>query len=122
MAAWEPLWPVVGPMLAPSIARGDASLDEVLEALGSGHAQLWIAHEGEAVWMAMLTQCGGGAVHIWHLGGRGPARWLHLIDELKRRASERGFAKLTVEGRKGWQRLLAPYGFTAAGGVLEAVL
>ena len=109
-------------MLAPSIARGDAGLPEVLDALATGHAQLWTAHEGERVHMAMLTQCGGNTVHIWHLGGREPGRWLHLMNDLKARAWERGFHTITLEGRKGWRRLLAPYGFHAAADLLECRL
>ena len=109
-------------MLARSIARGDAPLAEVLADLSTAHAQLWIAHEGDDIAMAMLTQCGERVCHIWHLGGREPSRWLHLIEDLKARAKERGFHTITLEGRRGWQRLLAPYGFRPVADLLECRL
>jgi hypothetical protein len=117
------IWAVVGPLLAPSLARGGDTIGDVIDAVESGTAQLWIAHEGDSVRMAGVTTRSGAVCHVWQLAGRDWRGWLKLATEtLKDAAREGGCTRITIDGRKGWQRLLAPYGFTAAGELLEADL
>lgn len=115
MAHYEPLWPIVGPMLLPAIRRGGTSVEEVCEALATDMAQLWIAHQGEAVHMALVTQVGEGECHLWLLGGKKRHRWLHLIEDLKAAARAIGCRKLTLGGRKGWRRVFPDWRVTGDG-------
>lgn len=121
-AAWEPLWPVVAPMLAPAVERsGEATLCEVAEAIEAGDAQLWIAHDAERVGMAMVTRLNrtarGLVCEIWQLGGANRGEWLGLLPQLEAAAKERGCVAVEIIGRRGWARLLPEYRETAV--VLE---
>lgn len=101
------IWPVVSSLLKPALERGgDSSLDEVMAEVDEGRAQLWIAHRAEDVRMALVTQAAGDALHLWLCGGREMPSWLGFLDTLKAAAREGGFKRLTIDGRRGWGRVL----------------
>src|SRR3546814_11873558 len=63
-------------------------LDEVLVQLCQRHIQLWVAMDGAAMKLALLTQSGDGALHLWCLGGREPRTWVHFRSEERRVGKE----------------------------------
>lgn len=101
-------------------ALDDATEDEALALLRAGTAQLW---PGERA--AFVTYCQKvderRELHVWLAGGHihdllamipGIAAWGRSMD----------CTHATVNGRRGWARVLARYGFEECGGQLRKAL
>lgn len=102
------IWPAVAPLLIPAIEQGgEATFNEVAEEIDAGLAHLWIAHEGEDVRMALVTQhASDGSFHLWLCGGREMSTWLRFLPVVKAAARDAGCDRLTIDGRRGWGRVL----------------
>jgi hypothetical protein len=62
--------------------------------------------------LQILPYRGGQALHVAALGGQYMDRWLpHLLALLADVAQNQGCSHVTLLGRRGWQRQLAPAGF-----------
>lgn len=62
--------------------------------------------------LQVLPFKGGQALHVASLGGQYMDRWLpHLLVLLADVAQNQGCSHVTLLGRRGWQRELAPAGF-----------
>jgi len=81
--------------------------------LASGQAQLWV---GETA--AMVTQCvdepAGRSLHVWLAGGD-LAEILRLKPGVEAWGRAQGCSRVTLNGRKGWARVLRPLGFVIVG-------
>lgn len=116
--AGDPVWFTRAlPLLLRALRDGD--MTEVWAAFRAGTAQLWLALDGAELRAACVTQSDGDALHFWLCGGDG-CDWRALGDGIADAARGR-FARLTIDGRKGWARVLG--GFQRRGdGVWERML
>lgn len=107
------IWPAVVPLLGPTVAGTDETLEDVMAEVDEGLAQLWIAHEGEEVLMALVTRLHEGArgktCDMAFVGGRRLKEWAHVIGIVEQAAREEGCNRITFEGRAGWQRVFPDY-------------
>lgn len=101
--------------LEPALTDGETWAD-VLARLKENTAQLWF---GDGC--AMLTEIWGPDFHVWLAGGS-----LRGIMELRPRVEETarfwGLKRVTINGRRGWDRALKKCGYVRAGEELEKML
>ena len=102
-------WPAfvnASPLLVKAL--GPAPLCEVWQDYKRGHAQLWLAFDGDRMKAACVTlSMADKSLDFWLCSGSG-CDWRALGDEIAEEA--RGhFERLTITGRRGWARVL---GFT----------
>ena len=63
------------------------------------------------------------SVHVTMVAGQDVHRWLgQLVEVVTGLAESQGRARITTRGRRGWDRLLAPYGFRREGDELNKVV
>lgn len=81
---------------------------EVVGRLLNGTAQLWLG-----VRCAMVTEVVNRprTIHVWLAGGD-LQEIVSLIPGIEAWARMMGCSEATIEGRKGWARVLKPHGFT----------
>lgn len=112
------LWTDVVRLLAKTVARGGNDWAEVTEHLNDSRAQLWLTVvHGEPV-AAMVTRLDGDTLEIWLAGGAvlsGSIPFLETAIEASRVA---GTTNGRIIGRKGWARVLRPYGWRREGDYL----
>jgi len=118
----QAIWPHVRELIASACARGGAAdPDEIERELFAGEALLWIANDGSKVIAAGATQLWlNGARKICSViacGGRGFARYRHLLAMIEDYARRSGCDAVEVCGRIGWARVLDGY---AVAKVIEA--
>ncbi len=96
-------------------ACGDEA--SLLADLASGRAHLWA---GKAA--ALVTQCvvddRGACLHVWLAGGD-LDEILAMRPGVEAWARGRGCERVTINGRRGWTRVLGRYGYARVGGELE---
>lgn len=103
-------------MLEPALVGGD-TWDDVERQLRANVAQLWIGDR-----CAMVTQLfSDHTAHIWLAGGR-LAGLLDLMPRCIETARYWGVQRITINGRRGWRRVLDRYGFRPSGALLEMTL
>jgi len=83
---------------------GDWTPERVLGEVLAERAQFWPAPNAAAV-----TEINKD-LHIW-LGGGDKAELLAMTRSAAEHAKAWGCDRLTLEGREGWERVLAPLGF-----------
>jgi len=100
-----------------ALEPGCAREDELVAELTAGQAQLWAGAR-----CALVTQCvrdpSGLSLHVWLAGGD-LDEILALRPGLEAWGRAMGCTRLTLNGRKGWARVLRPHGFRPAGDDLE---
>ena len=92
-------------------------IEDVLSEVLSGHAQFW-----ETEHATVVTQVADHetyrALNIWLAGGD-----LHeiisLLKDAEVWATDHGCSVIEVTGRRGWKKVLAPYGFVERAVVLS---
>lgn len=98
----------------------DASEAELLEDLESGRAQLW---PGETA--AVVTQClideAGRTLHVWLAGGDMDGV-LALRPGIEAWGRAQGCRCMTIDGRRGWNRVLRRHGYELQGAELKRTL
>jgi len=101
--------------LLPSLE--DVTEDELLNALLTGHAQLW---EGEGA--AVVTECTANppSFHLYLAGGR-LSKVMELLPGGLAWAKVMGCERVTVNGRKGWARVLRKFGFEGDDMLVKAI-
>ena len=109
------------PWLAAAAARGDqpskAALSDLFQ---SGGAMLWPGESG-----ALVTQCvatpEGRFLHIW-LGGGSLRGVLALQPGVEAWGRVMGCEFVSIEGRKGWDRVCRRFGYRRSGKELRKKL
>lgn len=89
----------------------DATEDEVAARVLSGTAQLWLGERSAIVTEVIHDP---RSVHVWVAGGE-LRDLLSLIPGLAAWARTMGCKGATINGRKGWARVLKSYGFEGEG-------
>lgn len=89
-----------------ALLPGDVPRDELAVRLDDGRAQIWAGNASAAV--TEITE--DGVLRIWLAGGdiRDLLSGLPVAEALARRLGLRG---VETEGRDGWRRVLARFGF-----------
>lgn len=90
----------------------DTTEEEVLSLLAANHAQLWPG-DGAAMVVQLLTGPPKGC-HIWLAGGDLRAL-LAMRAGLEAWARAQGCENISLTGRRGWLRVLEPYGYRPVG-------
>ena len=98
----------------------DATVDELIDELASGRAQLWLA-EHSALVTELVAQGSDRCLHIWLAGGS-LTDILGLRPGLEAWARGQGCSHITIDGRPGWIRVLRRYGYRPAGRELKRTL
>jgi len=88
----------------------------MLELLEDGQVQLWAAFEDALCYGAVITEVTGypglSALTILFLGGVQFDRWMEqTIEAMVRFAKEEDCSRIEFMGRRGWKRLMEPYGW-----------
>lgn len=94
----------------------ELSMDDLLQNLLSGQMQLWFIAEGPKVLAffvtKLVTYSHMKGIQVLWLAGEGSEIWLDKTHEtLIEWGKSLGASRLELIGRKGWQRVLAPYGW-----------
>lgn len=104
-------------LLDRAVVRGEHDWGEVEQALESKTAQLWLTVSDRPV-AAMVTRLDGKTLEVWLAGGAvlsGSVPFLEIAIEASREA---GATDGRIWGRRGWDRVLKPYGWQRDGDFL----
>jgi hypothetical protein len=98
-------------------ALEDVTEDDLLNELLLGRAQLWAGDKA-----AVVTQCTNNppCFHLWLAGGP-LADVMSLLPGGVAWARSMGLKQVTVDGRKGWSRVLKAYGFEGDDMLVRAI-
>lgn len=110
------IWPgAVHDMIDAGFAAFDVPLPtDILEQLKYGTRLLWIAVEDDAtIIAAALTQLfpmrSGMVCKVLECGGDHMREWIGLRVQIEQYAKDEGCARVLIEGRPGWARMLPDY-------------
>lgn len=99
---------------------GDWTAQRVLEEVTSHRAQFWPGQRSCAV--TQVHEYGDrSALRIWLAAGD-MDELLVMLESAEAWALNQGWDEIEVEGRKGWKRVLTPFGFREIDGVLRKEL
>ena len=107
------VWGECVPLLTPALHNG-ATIEQVLAAIFSKDAQLWIGADEDGIQVACVTELvrRGGCLYcnVWLTGGRGVNTWIYFLETIEAWAKEQGCDAMLIDrGRRGWGRLLPEY-------------
>lgn len=88
--------------------------DRILQDIENTDRQLWIIRDREikAAFVTHINEFYGEAVGtIAFAGGSDAVDWIEIVDPVADWLKSQGVKRMTIVGRKGWERLLKPYGF-----------
>ena len=112
--AWERSKPVLADALAYT---GVHSVDDVLDEVQEGSALFYPVQDGAAVFnMGEYPQ--KRVLLIWLYGGELASNIEGVLEAADFHARELDCTEITIGGRRGWERVLKPYGFAHRGVVL----
>lgn len=101
-------------------ALRDATESELLAELAAGRAELWLG-EACAVVTQHVPDPKEPCLHIWLAGGR-LTDVLALRPGIEARARGLGCRCITIDGRRGWRRVMRPFGYRLVGKELKRML
>lgn len=116
-APYGALWPCVEALLDRAVRKGGNDWNDVKASLEGNLAQLWLTITDRPV-AAMVTRMDGETLEVWLAGGAvlaGSVPYLETAIEASRQA---GSTNGRIIGRKGWTRVLKPYGWRQDGDCL----
>lgn len=110
-------WGPAKALLEGAVKRGKNEWPEVIAALMQGTAQLWLTVTDRPI-AAMVTRRDGDTLEVWLAGGAVLSGSVQFLDTAIAAAKADGATNARLEGRKGWARVLRPYGWRAEGDYL----
>lgn len=108
------LWADIVRLLDKAVERGGNSWFKVQQDLSEGRAQLWLAVTDKPQ-AAMVTKLDDKTLEVWLAGGKVLSGAVPFLETTLTAAKEAGATDARIVGRKGWARVLAPYGWRTAG-------
>lgn len=111
------LWPCVEALLDRAVHKGGNDWQEVRDSLESGLAQLWLTVTDKPI-VAMVTRLDGNTLEVWLAGGAVLSGSVPFLETAIEASKQAGATNGRIIGRKGWQRVLAPYGWRCEGDCL----
>ena len=107
---FEGVWGDVVRLLDAAVKKGGNDWSNVKARLEGGRAQLWLTVADKPV-AAMVTCMDGPAFEVWLAGGAVLSTSVPFLETALTAARESGATKARIIGRKGWARVLRPYGW-----------
>ena len=129
--AIDDLWPHLEPYFrrAYEVLLTDLTPDEIRAGAKTGRRQIWTVTERgraspllTAFCTAMRVADGRKWLVFEALAGEDMEAWLPLLSEFEGYAKEAGASVSHIQGRRGWERVLRPYGYELKSVILEKVL
>ncbi len=109
------VWLAMERLLDRAMERGGNDWDDLSAALDTGHAQLWLTEvHGEPV-AAMVTRLDGDTLEVWLAGGAVLTTSVPFLETAIEASRAAGTTNGRIIGRKGWARVLRPYGWRSDG-------
>ena len=89
------------------------SIDDVLDELREGKAQLWLGVRDNKVQAILVTvinthPCAKDCL-IWLCAGNNRENWTHLLPQIENWAKAHGCDAMVVRGRRGWEKVMKDY-------------
>tara|TARA_R100000306_G_C4251234_1_gene80562 strand:+ start:93 stop:482 length:390 start_codon:yes stop_codon:yes gene_type:complete len=111
-------WKRSKPFLVDALAyAGLQTVDDLLEEVEKGSALFYPVQDGAAVFkLAEYPQ--KRVLLIWLYGGEMASNIEGVLEAAEFHARELDCTEITIGGRRGWERVLKPYGFAHRGVVL----
>jgi hypothetical protein len=114
------VWTRVEPVLSRAVRRGRGHFTtrDLRRAVVRGEQQLWMVTEEGRLIAALVSEVNlspakRGTLTVYCGAGRNARGWVgDAVATIGAYARGRGCAELRVVGRRGWERHLAPYGFS----------
>lgn len=110
-----PLWDYAVRLLDKAVTKGGNRWEDVSRQLRSGQAQLWLGMRGRVPVVAGVSRLDGATLEIWLAGGAVLSGFLPCLETVIEASKEAGATHATITGRKGWARVLGPYGWRQSG-------
>jgi hypothetical protein len=111
----EAAWPMVEPFVAMACEKvpTDLTPDFILEGARDGRFRLWLILDGEETVAAFpMAELPDGTAQFYTVGGSRMTEWMPvLLPQFAEMARASGMRALRLDGRKGWERQMARYGF-----------
>jgi hypothetical protein len=111
-------WPEVAPLLAPAIemSEGRHTVATTLSRVSTGHMTCLVALSAARPIMGCIIQVALYPAEKWlqipFCGGSRMGEWLpQLMDTIDAFAYNEQCVGVEISGRRGWVRVLAPYGY-----------
>jgi hypothetical protein len=111
------LWDAAQGLLQTALQRGGYNWAELEEELADGRAQLWLTLSGkfhEPI-AAMVTRMDGDTLEVWLAGGVVMSGSIPFLETAIEASKAAGTTNGRITGRRGWQRVLRPYGWRPQG-------
>lgn len=115
---FESEWARCAPWLEAALRRSPDgyTLEAVLHEVWAHNATFWPGPDA-----AMVTERCGDEANVWVAGGS-LSGLLRMAPIVEAGLKDRGFTAVTIMGRRGWDRALAPHGYCRDGDELRKVL
>ena len=108
----EAMKPIVSDYIESALQHGVETLNDAWETVQDGSRVLFTLWDGGYCCGAMICELQADSVHIVVLGGDLPVGWKdELWPVLQDIARDQGKSAVELDGRAGWKRVLAPWGF-----------
>jgi len=114
---YGPLWPAVEELLDKAVRWGGNDWSQVKSDLADHKAQLWLTVTDRPI-VALVTRMDGDTLEVWLVGGVVLAGSVKFLETAIAAAREAGATNGRIIGRKGWKRVLEPYGWRQDGDCL----
>lgn len=122
-------WPRAAPWILQAIGESDSweGVEQIRRDLLMGTAQLWLVMEPhEKIKLALITETllfeGQPTCVLRWAGGEGVKELTFDIGFIESWARSRGITSMKIWGRRGWERLFKPLGYTHEYSVLQKTL
>lgn len=113
-APYGPLWGAVRKLLDDAVRRGKNEWPDVIAALMTGRAQLWLTVTDRPI-NATVTLLDGDTLEVWLCGGEVLSGALPYLETIIEAAKADGVTRGRIIGRRGWDRVLSAYGWRREG-------
>lgn len=116
---------VLSPWLLDALDKGhgEETLENIRAAARSGDYQLWAVMGDDNPQGAVVTEIIAHKQRTYgqvkYLAGRDRKEWFFLIATLEDWFADRGCDGVILAGRKGWERVVEPYGYALDSVVLR---
>ena len=109
--AW---WPETIALLSSALERGGGDQVDLEASLASGNATLWLAAADTPV-AALVCRRDGNIMEVWLAGGAVLSGCVPFLVQVENEATQYGMTTGRITGRKGWARVLKPWGWRVDG-------
>jgi hypothetical protein len=121
-------WPVVEPWIEKAAQQTGCpwTLAQIRTALEERRMQMWVVWADGTPNIVLITEtyetAAGLTCSITVAAGSKLNESWPALDTVQRWAKEQGCVRMTLEGRKGWERLMSPRGWRVASIQMETTL